>query len=290
MRPRIALVGLGNMGRAAAERLLDAGYEVAVHNRTAARDGELLERGATSLDSPAAAFEVAELCLLTLANDAAVEAIADAVMSRAREGSTLIDLSTISVAASARVAEQVRERGVAYLRAPVSGNPQAVRAGTAAIFVSGPAEALERCDPVLRAIAPNVRYVGEGETARVLKLVLQIMIGGTAELLAEAIVLGESAGLDRRLLLETIGASVVGSTFVEYKTGPLLADDFSATFSTAMMQKDVGLVLDLAGANDVELPLIADLQSLLDSACENGLAEHDFASLLLELQRRAKGD
>ena len=139
------------------------------------------------------------------------------------------------------------------------------------------------------AITPNVRYVGEGERARALKLVLQILIGGTVELLAEAVVLGEAAGLDRRQVLETIESSVLGSPFIAYKSEPLLRDDYSATFTTTMMRKDVDLILDLAGETEVELPFTQTLRALLEAACEDGHADEDFMSLVLELQERSSG-
>ena len=289
---RVALVGLGNIGQAVGERLLDAGHELHVSNRTPGRDEALVRRGARRLEAPGAALDVAEVCILSLADDNAVAAVAlgeDGVLAGARPGTTLVETSTISVAASERVASAAQQAGVAYLRAPFSGNPTAIRSGKAAIFVSGDEDAAGRCDPILRAITPNVRYVGEGERARALKLVLQILIAGTAELLAEAVVLGEAAGLDRRALLEVVGASVAGSPFVEYKTEPLLRDDYSATFTTAMMRKDIDLVLDLARERELELPVTQELRSLLDAACNNGHADEDFMALVLELKERSSG-
>jgi len=288
MAAQVALVGLGNMGSAVADRLLEAEHELLVHNRTPGRDDDLVARGARRLASAGDALAEADTCLLVLADDDAVEAVAAEVLDRARPGTTLIEMSTISVAASARLSAAAAAHEVEYLRAPFSGNPTAVRGGTAAIFVSGPPDVAERAEPLLRSIAPTVRYVGEGERARALKLVLQILIGGTAELLAEAIVLGEAAGIDRRTLLDTIGASVVGSRFVEYKTEPLLRGDYSATFTTAMMRKDVDLVLDLAGDVGVELPVTVELRPLLDAACEAGHADEDFLSLALALEERSR--
>jgi 3-hydroxyisobutyrate dehydrogenase-like beta-hydroxyacid dehydrogenase len=258
-----------------------------VFNRTPGRDDELVARGAARLDSAGAALAETDVCLTLLADDAAVEAVAREILEGARAGTTLVEMSTISVAASARVAEAAAEHDVAYLRAPFSGNPGAVRAGKAAIFVSGPAAASERCTPLLESVAPTVRYVGEDERARVLKLVLQILIGGTAELLAEAVVLGESAGLDRGTLLDVVGASVVGSPFVAYKSDALRDDDYSATFTTAMMRKDVDLVLELAGQGGIDLPITAEVRSVLEAACEGGHADDDFISVVLELKERS---
>jgi 3-hydroxyisobutyrate dehydrogenase-like beta-hydroxyacid dehydrogenase len=286
----IAVVGLGNMGTAIAERLLDAGYGLAVYNRTPGRDESLVARGAMRLDAPTLALATTDVCVVSLPDDAAVDAVVcgeNGVLAGARSGTTLIETSTISVSASAGVAEAAAERGVAYLRAPFSGNPTAIRGGTAVSFVSGDAEVAKRCDAVLRAITPTVHYVGDGERARALKLVLQIFIGGTAELLAEAIVLGEAAGLERRQLLDVIRASVIGSKFIDYKSEPLLHDDYSATFTTAMMLKDVDLILDLAQRVDVTLPLTAEFRSVLQSACEGSHADEDFISVVLELKERS---
>jgi len=279
------------MGLAIAERLIDAGYPVAVANRTPGRDTELVERGATRLDSVAAALVHAGICVTSLADDAAVRSAIlghGGILRDARTGGTLVEMSTISVAASAEVAEGAAEAGVRYLRAPLSGNPAAVRSGSAACFVSGPAEESERREQLLRTIAPAVRYLGEGEQARVAKLALQVLIGGTTELLAEALVLGESSGLDRSTLLEVIGTSVIGSKFVEYKSGPLISDDYSSTFTTDMMRKDVDLVLELAGETGVELPFTSELRSLLEETSEAGHGEDDFSALLLRLTRRVE--
>jgi 3-hydroxyisobutyrate dehydrogenase-like beta-hydroxyacid dehydrogenase len=118
------------------------------------------------------------------------------------------------------------------------------------------------------------------------KLALQVMIGGTAELLAEAILVGDAGGVDRAKLLEVMGASAVGSPFLKYKTEPLLRDDYTATFTTSMMRKDVGLILALAAEGGASLPLTGDLETLLDDAIEGGYGDLDFMALLLLLQDR----
>ncbi len=289
-RATVTLVGLGHMGSAIAERLLDAGYPLRVFNRTAGRDADVVERGAVRLDSAGAALSETDVCLTSLADDDAVQAVLlgdDGVLARARRGSVLVEASTISVAASRRVADAADAAAVAYLRAPFSGNPAAVRNGKAAVIVSGPEEVARRCEPLLTTIAPTFRYVGEGEDARVLKLLLQILIGGTAGLVAEAVALGEAAGLERKTILEVVGASVVGSAFVEYKTEPLLRDDYSATFTTAMMAKDADLIRDLAAEAGTSVPLTDEVRSLLDEACDRGHADEDFMSLLVLLRERA---
>ena len=190
-----------------------------------------------------------------LTDDDALDAVASDVLAGARPGTTLVDMSTVSVAASERIAERASDAGVAFLRSPVSGNPTVVRGGTLTLVVSGPEDAAQRLDPLLRAVGPKVFYVGEGERARVVKLALQVLVGGITELLGEAVVLGESAGVDRAKLLEVINASAVGSALTGYKGDALVRDDYSATFTTAMMLKDVDLVLDLAEQNRARAPV-----------------------------------
>jgi 3-hydroxyisobutyrate dehydrogenase-like beta-hydroxyacid dehydrogenase len=286
----VAVLGLGKMGEAIAERLLDAGYPLAVYNRTEKRGDALVARGATLLRSPADASAHGEVCITMLADDAALEEVVlgeHGVLARPRRGMALVDMSTVSVGVSERVAERAATAGVEYLRAPVSGNPGVVRGGSLTIIVSGSEQAAGALDPLLKAIGPKVVYVGDDDCARVAKLALQVLLGGTAELLGEALVLGESAGIDRARLLEVIGASAIASPFIGYKSEPLLRDDYSATFTTDMMLKDVELVLDLAHESDLTLPFARQLRVLLESASVNGYGDVDFMALYAQLRQDA---
>ena len=283
----VAVIGLGKMGVPIAERILDAGHPLAVWNRTRSRAASLESRGAMVLDAPADALAEAEICVTMLTDDDALEAVAPQVLAGARPGTTLVDMSTVSVAASERVAERADEAGVDFLRSPVSGNPTVVRGGTLTLVVSGPVETARRLDGLLRAIGPKVFYVGEGERARVVKLVLQVLVGGIAELLGEALVLGEAGGVDRTRLLDVINASAVGSPLTGYKGEALLRDDYSATFTTAMMLKDVDLVLDLAREHRLVLPFTSQLRQLLERTIEGGHADEDFMALYLALREAA---
>jgi 3-hydroxyisobutyrate dehydrogenase len=287
MDAAVAVVGLGNMGEPIAERVLEAGFPLFVWNRTPEKAAPLVERGATQLGSAAAALRDADVCLTSLADDAALESVVlgeDGVLAGARPGTALVDLSTVSVPVSEQIAERTAGAEVGYLRAPVSGNPTVVRSGNLSMMVSGPEDLAKRLDPILSAVAPTVLYVGDAEQARVVKLVLQILIAGTVELLGEALVLGEAAGVERAKLLEAIGASAVGSRLVGYKTEPLLQDDYSATFTTSLMLKDVDLVLDVAAEQGLELPFAEQLRTLLESAVEGGYGDQDFIALFRRLQ------
>jgi 3-hydroxyisobutyrate dehydrogenase-like beta-hydroxyacid dehydrogenase len=140
---------------------------------------------------------------------------------------------------------------------------------------------------LLTDIGPNVYLAGGGESARVVKLALNLVIAGTAQLLSESVTLAEAHGIERATLLEIIAASAVGSPFVKYKTAPLLAEDYTSTFSTRLMHKDLDLILDSAAAGGVPLPVTAVVHQLLQACISTGLGELDFMSLLIRLKREA---
>lgn len=287
---KVSVVGLGQMGTAIAERLIDAGHAVSVWNRSAGKATDLLDRGASELTSLHEAW-ASEVCITMLADSAALSEVmlgpGGLALADIAHGKFLIDMSTVSPESSGQVAAAAAANGIKYLRAPVSGNPSVVRAGNLTIVVSGEQPDCVAMEDLLRDIGPHVFRAGGGETARIVKLALNLMIAGTAELLAECLALAEAHGVDRAKMLQIAGASAIGSPFVKYKTGPLLAGDYTSTFSTRLMRKDLDLILDSAAAGGVPLPVGAVVQQLLQACISTGLGELDFMSLLIRLQREA---
>jgi 3-hydroxyisobutyrate dehydrogenase-like beta-hydroxyacid dehydrogenase len=282
------------MGEPIARRVQAAGHELAVWNRTASRADELVAAGARLLASPGEVWSHAEVCVTVVLDD---EALRDVTVREggllAGEGGAgnadrvLVDMSTVSIAVSREVARAADQARVAYLRAPVTGNPSVVEAGNLGIIVSGDESVFRRVEPLLRNIGPNVFLVGAADEARVLKLALNLMIAGTTELLAEALVLGEQSGLDRAAMLEVMGASAMGSPYVKYKTAALVADDYTATFTSAAMYKDLTLALEAAHDAGVPLPVTAAVQQLYQACLSSGMGEADLTSLLPRLRREA---
>ncbi len=162
---QVAVLGLGKMGEPIARRLLEAGHELSVWNRTPGRTAGLQDAGARTLSAPREAWRAAEVCVTMLLDDAALLAVttgADGLLTSSADGRVLVDMSTVSPAVSRRLAEAAEAAGVGYLRAPVSGNPSVVEAGNLGIMVSGDEEVFARTEAVLRDIGPNVFYVGRG--------------------------------------------------------------------------------------------------------------------------------
>jgi 3-hydroxyisobutyrate dehydrogenase-like beta-hydroxyacid dehydrogenase len=277
------------MGAPIARRLEAAGHELLVWNRSPGPAAEFAERGVPVLAAPAEALQRAEVCIAMLADPAALESVAlgsDGILANA-DGGTLVDMSTISVDVSAAVAAEAARHGVAFLRAPVSGNPSVVEAGNLAIIISGPRATFDELSPMLGDIGPKLFYVGPDEQARIVKLALNLMIGGTTQLLAEALVLAERYGIDRRQMLEVMGGSAMGSPFVKYKTDALVADDYTSTFSVELMAKDLNLALAAGDANGVPLELTALVVGLLRECTAAGMGGDDLTALLPNLRRKA---
>lgn len=284
----MGLVGLGNMGTAIAERLLEAGYPLVVNNRTPEKTEALAALGADVATTLEELVEQVDVILTSLANDAAFENVVGRIVAAARPGTVLVDMSTVSPDASARIASRAELASVRYLRAPVSGNPTVVRAGNLSFIVSGARETLDEVEAVIGAIGPTIHHVGDGEQARTVKLAINLMIAVLAQVISEALVLGETAGVSRAALLDVMGSSAAGAPFVKYKTDALVRNDFSATFTTALMEKDIDLVLDAAREAGVELPLAREMKAHLRAAIDAGYADDDFIALFLHL-RSASG-
>jgi 3-hydroxyisobutyrate dehydrogenase-like beta-hydroxyacid dehydrogenase len=286
---RVAVLGLGRMGAPIADRLREAGHELSVWNRSPGPAESFADRGAHVLGSPREAWERADVCVTMLADGSALEAVTlgeDGLLS-VDAGGVLVDMSTIGTDSSGRVAEECGRRGVSFLRAPVSGNPSVVMAGNLGIVVSGPRDVFDSLAGTLRDIGPNLFYVGDGEEARIVKLAVNLMIAGTTQLIAEALVLAEKNGIDRAKMLEVIGGSTMGSPFVKYKTDALVADDYTSTFTASLMYKDLALAIEAGHEAAAPLPLTAATQQMMEACVAMGMGDDDFTALLPRLRREA---
>jgi 3-hydroxyisobutyrate dehydrogenase-like beta-hydroxyacid dehydrogenase len=278
------------MGVAMVQRLLAAGHDVVVYNRTSEKLAPLVERGAT----PAATVAELGRCdvvFVTLGGDkdfVDVVAGADGLAAADPLPAIVVDLTTVSAGASAEVRQALGARGVSYLAAPVSGNAKVVDAGLLSIVVSGPESAFEEVRPIFEQLARGVTWVGEDEEARFVKICHNLYLGIVIQGLIEITVLAEKAGIPRSAMLEFINRSVMGSVFTGYKAPALVNLDFKPTFTLELLLKDLTLALDAAKELGVALPLGALTQQIARAGIGNGLGELDFASLI-ELQAHAAG-
>lgn len=287
---KVGVIGLGAMGAAIARRLEQNGeHELVVWNRSEAPREEFAARAVAVAASPGELMERVDACVTMLPNGGIVEQIGEELcaVAASEPPRVWIEMSTIDVDSSERIAARAAAAGLDYLRAPVSGNPVVVAAGNLTIVASGPEATLDRVRPLLGAIGPNLFHVGDGEQARVMKLALNLMIAATNQMLAEALVTGEANGLERAQILEVMSASAVASPFVKYKAGPLLGDDYSPTFSTELLAKDLGLVVECANGAGVPVPATEATRAFVDRCLQAGLGELDMSAVVPLLRREA---
>jgi 3-hydroxyisobutyrate dehydrogenase len=289
---RLGWVGTGRMGLTLATRLLEAGCDLAVFNRTRAKAEPLAELGATIVDQPAD-LGGRDIVFTIVAGPADFKQVVSGpgglLSADGGAPSIVVDSTTVSAQVSAEVRAGAEERGVALLAAPVSGNPKVVKAGRLTMVTSGPEHAHAQALPYLEILAGGgVTYVGEGDRARLVKVCHNLMLGIISQTLAEILVLAEKGGVSRADLMEFLNNSVLGSTFTRYKTPAYVNLDFAPTFTPALLLKDFDLGHEAAREFGVPMPVATAAQQVVQALIGNGYTDVDFAALI-ELQAKASG-
>ena len=284
---KIGWIGLGKMGTPMALNLVRAGFPVTVYNRTAAKTAELTGAGASAAGSIAELVAASDIVVSMISDDAALEAVAGEVLAAAGPATVYADMSTVSPAASARVAAAAADKGVAYVRAPVSGSTGFAVNAQLIILTSGPKEACEACGPAFAAMGRKTVHMGEGEEARVIKLVLNMMVGVTAAMVGEALTFGERGGLDWEAMIDVVGDSPLASPLVGYKTQMLKERNFAPAFSAAQIAKDFDLILDTAREADLPMPVTALVRQFWRAMMADGKGELDMFACVTLLEEMA---
>jgi 3-hydroxyisobutyrate dehydrogenase len=286
----IGWIGTGRMGFAMAKRLLDAGCDVSVYNRTRAKAEPLSEYGAEIVDTPTELSHCDIVFTMVSGPDdlLAVSIGETGVLIGTSAPKLLVDCSSVSEAASAKVREEARARGTAMLAAPVSGNAKVVKSGQLTFAVSGPQEWFERVNPYFDIMGRSATYVGEGELARMVKVCHNLMLGAVTQTLAEITVLAEKGGVPRHAFLAFLNTSVMGSMFSRYKGPAFVNLDMTPTFTLELLRKDLDLGLAAGRALGVPLPVTELTRGFVQRAIDAGHDGRDFA-VLLEEQAKASG-
>ena len=273
---KISWIGLGKLGLPMAARMAASGRAVAGFDLDPQRSALAASRQIQVRPDMRAALEGAAIVFTSLPDDAVLESAMRVLAPSLPSGAIVVETSTVSAAASARAAELAVSAGVAYLRAPVSGNPVLAERGELTVLASGPRAAFDAARPAMAAYSRAQHYLGEAEQARFAKLAINLMIAVSAGMMAEALAFARKGGVDFAQMLDLLGDSAVGSPMVKYKTPPLKAGDYSSTFSCRQMAKDLDLLLDTARAGSVPAPLAAQLRETYSALIATGEGETDF--------------
>jgi 3-hydroxyisobutyrate dehydrogenase-like beta-hydroxyacid dehydrogenase len=283
---RVAFLGLGIMGHAMATNLAKAGHEVTAWNRTPGKQVE----GARMAATPAEAAQGAEVVWLCVSDTDAVEGVLfgpDGVQQSLTQGTIIADSSTISPSATVKFAERVKEKGVAYVDAPMTGSKIGAQNGSLVFIVGGEEGDIERLKPLFAAMGKKIFRMGETSKGQATKLAMNLQIALIFEGFAEALTLATKLGVDPAQLLALIEATMVRSGVIDYKGPFVLARDFSPNFPLRLMHKDIRLTLEAAREARVKLPALETVEEIYEMATEDGHKDLDYAATLTLLEKWA---
>ncbi len=287
---KVGFMGLGLMGRGMAGRLLEAGHELVVHNRTAAAADPLRARGARVTASPLELLD-ADIVISMLADDAAVESMCiDSGFAAAMKAGTLhVNMATVSLRMANRLGALHREAGSSYVAAPVFGRPAAAEKGQLDIVAGGPAAGLKRCEPLFAVMGKHVFIAGEDPAAaNVVKIARNYMLAAAVESMSEAFALVRKSGVDAKAFYELVTTtSFTGPSYRNY--GKLMVErNFdNASFTLKLGLKDIELALAAGGDTRVPLPMAGAIREQHIGALNRGLGDKDWASMADYIAERA---
>jgi len=290
LKPKIGFIGLGVMGKPMAKNLLDAGYPLMVWNRTRPKMKELLELGAKGANSPKEVAENSDIVITMVADSPDVEQVVlgpSGVIEGAREGSILIDMSTISPDVTQNIAKKLADKGVKMLDAPVSGGDIGAEKGTLSIMIGGPEETYRECLPIFEVLGKKITYMGLNGMGQSTKLCNQVICVLNIQAVCEGLMLGAKAGLDLEKLLQVVTAGAAGSWMLSNLGPKMVKRDFAPGFRIRHQQKDLRLALQAAARLNLPLPTAALVHQIFRIAENEGLSEKGTQALIAAMEKIA---
>ncbi len=289
-KPRIGFIGLGHMGSHMVMRLIDAGYQLTVYDRTRQKAQEIAQRGATVAGTPRELAASCQVVMSCVTNDEALDNVMfgpDGALAGAQKGNTFIDMSTVSPDASRRLYSAAKEKGVPVLDAAVSGSVPQVEQGSLVIFIGGEQAVYEQCKPILSVLGKQCFYIGASGMGTTMKLVVNTLLGLGLQAVAEAIILGEKSGIEKGKLLDVLGQTTVISPAHKSKLDNVRKEEYPANFALPLMFKDFGLIMKQAEALAVPMPATAAAHQMYAAAMAKGM-EDDY-SVVIKLMEELAG-
>src|SRR5271167_4320971 len=255
---KLGFIGLGNMGSRIAQRLLDHGYQLSVYDRNRAQMDAVAAHGGVAAKNILELARTSDVVLSCLTNDEAVQNVysgPEGIFAGAKPGTVVLEMSTISPESSRELHKLGTKSGVDVLDVAISGSTPAAEAGTLTLLVGGDRELFEAAEPIFQAVAKQYFLLGGPGSGTAMKLVVNTLLGVGMQAIAEAVVLGEKAGLDRKTLLDVLSKTAVVAPAHVGKLARVATNDYSPQFPLSLMNKDFGLILRAAGKTDVSMPV-----------------------------------
>jgi 2-hydroxy-3-oxopropionate reductase len=284
----VAVIGLGIMGGPMAANLVAAGHDVVGYNRSDAKVRQLVERGGRGAADVAEAVRDADVVLTMLPDSPDVEAVVlgeGGVLDSAKPGTLLIDASTIRPDVAVRLAATARDRGVRMVDAPVSGGEAGAVEGSLSIMVGGDADDVAAARPVLEAVGTTIVHVGPAGSGQTVKAANQLIVAGTIELVAEALVFLEAHGVDTQAAVQVLAGGLAGNRILDRKAAGMIAREFRPGFRVDLHHKDLGIVTAAAREAGVAIPVGALVAQLMGALRAEGHGSLDHSALLLLVEQ-----
>src|SRR3981189_613801 len=288
-RNKVGFVGVGYMGRPIAQRLLESGFKLTAYDRNRSKAEELVRYGGTVAESVAGLSSSCNVVLSCLPSDEAVLDIyrgPDGVFANSHRGSRVIDLSTVYPETSQQLSRLGSEHGVEVLDVTISGSTPAAEKGLLTLFGGGNKECFAGAEPLFRTIARRYFYLGPSGSGATMKLVVNTLLGIGMQAIAEGVALGEKAGLNRNRLLDVLSRTAVVPPAQAGKVERAMKSDYSPQFPIRLMNKDFGLILNLAAAVGARMPAAGAAFEVNARQSDEG-AEQDFSAVILQMEKRA---
>lgn len=281
MKPKVALIGLGLMGKPMGRNLLKAGFPLVVWNRTAAKADDLVREGAKLAANPRDATGQADVLITIVSDPPALEEVLwkDGALDGLRRGSVLVESSTVTPDLERRVAAACAERGVDFLDAPVTGGTWGAEKGELTYMIGGKAEVVERVQPVLDALGKKFFLLGPNGAGQTVKLAMNMLMAIEVDALAEALALVTATGVPAERLVEVMKSSMAHAPVLDVKAPLMLKGEYPASFPLRLMHKDVRLALELGLQHSVALPAGAAVFTTLSAAKNTSKDDPDYAAL-----------
>jgi 3-hydroxyisobutyrate dehydrogenase len=284
---RLGFVGVGYMGQPIARRLLESGFKLIVYDRDDTKTKELAQFGGTVAQSLPELSSSCNVVLSCLPSDEAVlniYTVPDGVFANARQGLKVIDMSTVYPETSRQLSRQGSEHGVEVLDVTISGSTPAAENGLLTLFGGGNKECFDAAQSIFRVIAHKYFYLGSSGSGATMKLVVNTLLGIGMQAIAEAVALGEKAGLDRNRLLDVLSQTAVVAPAHVGKLQRAMKSDYSPQFPIRLMNKDFGLILNLAAAVGARMPAAGAAFEINARQSDEGV-EQDFSAVILEMEK-----
>ncbi len=290
-KDRVGFIGLGVMGKPMARNLIEAGHELVLYSRTRASVDEVAGDGATAASSAREVADRAGVVILMLPDSPQVREVLegnDGLLAAAREGTLVIDMSTISPVVTREIAAECGERGIGWVDAPVSGGDVGAREATLSIMAGGSDEDFARAKPLFEALGKTIVHVGPVGAGQVVKACNQVVVALTIEAVSEALVLGSKAGVDPATIIEVLSGGLAANKVMEVRGRNFLEHDFTPGFRVDLHHKDLGIALATAREYGVALPSTAAVDQMLQALRSNGRGDRDHSALLTHIEDLAQ--